>query len=360
MYKHKFILFFMLSICFFDCSNEPEKETKTSSVKNIFQKEAVLVEIADVSKGAFDLEILGNGKALAKRNADVRFQAQERIRRIFVKNGDVVNKGQVLAQLDDTESSKRVLRSKTLLEKAFVELDDRLIDYGYRLKDSARVPAGILQMAKVKSGFNNAVYDYSDARTSLRKNTIIAPFSGRIADLEAREDNNTDAFKHFCTLIDDSEIEIEFNVLESEFRFLSNGTKMAVIPYGDDSEVPGNVTQINPSIDVNGMIKITGTVNNKNKRLLNGMNLKVIIKKSIPNKIYIPKEALVQRDNRDVVFSFINGHAKWNYVETDLQNREYVCIRSGLKIGQKVIVTNNTNLAHDSEVKIAASVEKND
>ena len=59
---------------------------------------------------------------------------------------------------------------------------------------------------------------------------------------------------------------------------------------------------------------------------------------------------MVLRDNKKVVFTYQEGKAIWNYVETSLENYENVVIEKGLKKGVEVIVSGNVNLAHNSKV----------
>lgn len=353
----------LVFVCFMYACNVPSegKDAQIDTLtKSSFHKEVITVKVVPVREGGVNQEIISNGKVFAWNNAEIRFPIAEKIKAIYVKNGDRVVKGQILALLDDAELKSKLQRTRSAIEKASVELDDRLIDYGYRLKDSLKVPLGILKMAKTKSGYNAAMYDYSDSRTALGRTKIIAPFSGKIADVEAREYNNSETFRKLCTLIDDSRLLVEFNVLESEFHILSKGAKIDVIPYGGDLVVKGLVGQINPMIDANGMIKIIATVENTGNNLLNGMSVRIVVKKMIPNKMFIPKEAVLKRQNHDIVFTYEDGHAKWNYVETGLQNSAYITIRSGLKKGQMVIVSNNANLADDVEVSLDSSLVSNE
>ncbi len=318
----------------------------------ILSKEDTKVRTARVSEGTFDLEIISNGKAYAVNNAEIRFPFPEKISSIFVKNGDRVEMGQTLAGLDSTELCSKLSRAKEAMDKALIDLDDRLIDYGYRLKDSLKVPPEIMRIARTRSGYNNARYNYTDIQVLLEKSRIVAPFSGKVANIEAREFNSSDAFHKLCTLIDDSRMQVEFTVLETEYNFVGKGAPLEVMPFDGGTPMHGIVTQVNPLIDDNGMIRIIGSVLNPSARLLDGMSVKVVVKRAIPDKLYIPKEAIVRRQDREVVFTYAEGTAKWNYVETDLQNSRYVTIRSGLEKGQQVIISNNLNLAHNGKVTL--------
>lgn len=352
--KNFYLLIFILYLLELGCSQTDNVQNESSKIKKTeFKEEKKYVTLSTVKKGSFNLEIISNGIVYATNNADIKFPINENIQSITVKNGQLVSRGQVLAVLDNTELKSKLDRSKEAIDRARVELDDRLIDYGYRLKDSAKVPVEIMRMAMIKSGYNNARYDYKDAKTALNKTLILAPFTGKIANLEARVFNSSDSFEKLCTLIDDSKMKVEFNVLETEYHFLSKGSVVEVSSFGETFLLKGLITEINPLIDENGMIKITATVNNSQDKLLDGMSVKVIIKKAVANKLYIPKEAVLQRQNRQVVFTYEEGKSKWNYVETGLENSKFVCINSGLTPDMMVIVSNNINLAHESKVELA-------
>jgi RND family efflux transporter MFP subunit len=334
-------------------SNTAEKaKEKPVDASMLYQKKNVEVGITPISTGNFAMEIISNGKAIAANHVIIRFPVSGKIIAVNVKNGDHVSSGQLLARLNDEDQQNRLNRSKEALEKALVDLDDRLIDYGFRLKDSAKVPAEMMRMARIKSGFNSAQHDFADAKTALQKTAIYAPFGGKIANLEASAFNQSDGYKEFCTLIDDSKLRVQFNVLETEFRYIKKGSEIEVSPFGQDVAVKGVVSEINPQIDQNGMIQITGQVDNREGLLLNGMSVRVIARNNIPEKLFIPKGAVLQRQNREVVFTYEDGRAKWNYVETGQQNTRFIVINAGLDKDKEVIFTNHETLAHDTEVDI--------
>ena len=75
-----------------------------------------------------------------------------------------------------------------------------------------------------------------------------------------------------------------------------------------------------------------------------------MLKNSVPDCIIIPKEAVLYRQNRKVVFVYKEGKAIWTYVETSHENSTNVAVTDGLEEGMEVIVENNINLAHEAEV----------
>src|SRR5690606_4084492 len=84
--------------------------------------------------------------------------------------------------------------------------------------------------------------------------------------------------------------------------------------------------------------------------LFPGMNCTAEIKILLTETLVVPKEALVIRNGKNVVFTLENGKARWNYVVAGRQNGEEVEILEGLSNGQKAITTNNLQLAHETPV----------
>jgi multidrug efflux pump subunit AcrA (membrane-fusion protein) len=69
-------------------------------------------------------------------------------------------------------------------------------------------------------------------------------------------------------------------------------------------------------------------------------------------RIVLPKEAVVIRVGRAVVFTAEDGRAKWNFITTGRDNGKEVEILDGLTEGKEVIITNNLQLAHDAPVSV--------
>ncbi len=55
----------------------------------------------------------------------------------------------------------------------------------------------------------------------------------------------------------DEIMEVEFPVIESEYSFINQGMPVGIIPFINDSTtITGRITQINPLVDENGMVKV--------------------------------------------------------------------------------------------------------
>lgn len=306
----------------------------------------------------FYRELAGNGKVSALQYSELRFRTGEQIAHVWVKNGDRVRAGEKLAQLDLFRLERAFAQAKDNLVQSELELQDVLIGRGYSLDKQDQVPNEELELAKVKSGYNRTLIAYQLAEEELRKATLYAPFDGVIANLKTKETNMASTGEPFCLVLNDRQVEVNFAILESELALAQRGCDVYVTPFSSGTATEplhGTVTEVNPYVESNGMVKVKAVVNN-NGTLLEGMNVNVLLRNSISNSLVIPKSAVVMRSGKHVVFTHVKGKAQWNYVQIVAENSDSCVVAprhkeyEGLAAGDTVIVAGNLNLAHESEI----------
>ncbi|MBP9767618.1 MAG: efflux RND transporter periplasmic adaptor subunit, partial [Bacteroides sp.] len=297
--------------------------------------------------------LVSNGKVTAGAMADLRFETTGVVAHIYVKNGAPVRKGQKLAELDKFRLKNKTAQAKDALDKAELELQDVLIGQGYPVGDTSKIPADIMKLARVKSGYDQSLSQYELAAYEEEHATLVAPFDGVVANLFSKPFNEASTSESFCSIIGTQSMEVDFTVLGSELPLIKSGDKVIVTPYSDAaSKQEGRITQINPLVDDKGMVKVKASVNGRG-RLFSGMNVRVNVHRSLDGQLVIPKSAVVLRSGKQVVFTLKDGKAQWNYVQTGLENAEsYSMADDALKEGDTVIVTGNVNLAHEAPVKV--------
>jgi cell shape-determining protein MreC len=71
------------------------------------------------------------------------------------------------------------------------------------------------------------------------------------------------------------------------------------------------------------------------------------------DRLLVPVEAVLLRDNRQLVFVVRDGRAQWEYVTTGLENEEWMeIIGDNLNEGDIVVTSGHFTLAHDTQVTI--------
>lgn len=307
----------------------------------------------------FNREVVCNGHLAARVKAQLVPRHTDIVTSINVHEGQWVEKGTLLAVTDETQYSREVERAEREVEKTRVDLADKLIIMGYDvdrdLNPCGDIPTDILRRAEVTSGHFSACYQLQTARQNLDDCHLLAPASGRIADISASLHQRAEKF---CNIIDDTEFDVEFHVLEAELQVVRPGQQVRVSPFADDSLiVTGSITGINPTVNEKGMTKVTARIRG-NRGLLDGMNVRVVVQRPVPQMFVVPKDAVVERDGYNVIFLYDNGNARWTYVDIVHSNISHHAItgcarkETTLHEGDIVITSGNMNLADDTPVRI--------
>ena len=351
--KYNKLLILLLLTGLISCGDEKKGDTEADqSVETVLPDRDNEVTVMTLRTGDFNHELISNGRLSARRFTDLRFESPEVIAEIYVKNGDPVSNGQKLAKLATFRLNNKTAQAKDALDRAKLELQDVLIGQGYSLNDSANVPAATMQLVRTKSGYDQALAQYELAVYEEQHAVLTAPFDGIVANLFAKQHNTASTTDVFCTIIDPRSLEASFTVLESELTLIKIGDKVEVTPFAiPEGKTEGHISEINPLVDTNGMVQVKATVTNRGK-LFEGMNVRISIHRPLANQLVVPKEAVVLRSGKQVVFTLVDEKAHWNYVQTGLENAGSYTITEGLKDGDPIIISGNINLAHETPVTV--------
>ncbi|TDN98957.1 efflux RND transporter periplasmic adaptor subunit [Sunxiuqinia elliptica] len=338
-----------LYACTSKASQSEETDTSTSLLE-----EKSYVKTTIVDREDFTIEIISNGKLAAIQKAELYFENPGLIEAINVQNGQSIPGGFQLANLENNSYQFALKKAKLNKEKAAIDKLDVLIGMGYN-QSAETINPEHEAIANIRSGYNQALIQYEEASMQLERTNLIAPFSGKIEGITQRQHEKANLSKPFCTLINDKRFFINFPVLEPEIGQISLNQKVSVSPIAGAQTSTGKITEINPRIDENGLIWIKAEVKNPGD-YLEGMNVKVSIKKAIPNQLVVPKQAVVLRQNREVLFRYTNGIAFWTYVNVLDENENQYSVEAAeaatLNPGDTIIISNNLNLAHESKVEM--------
>ena len=338
--------------------DKESKEDKTEMARGTYTAEKNLVTVIPLERKVFNKQLVCNGKLEAQNKVSMQFSAQGKIAQINVRDGQKVQKGQVMASLDKEQPRRQLEQARLAYDKAEIQLADRLLNYGYTLADTASIPAEQKRLIYINSGFIDAQMALENAERTYRECDLKAPFSGKVASLKGRVHEQGG---QFCTLIDDSRYLVRFSVLETEYKFVNVGQQVLVSPFvNSDVVLKGTILSINPTVDQNGQIAVTAQVPGSNE-LIDGMNVRIIVENSVPDQFVVPKSAVVIRDNMEVLFRIdpVTGKSLWTYVNVLMSNTTEHAVEpnvergADLNVGDKIIISGNLNLGDDRPVEIA-------
>ncbi len=162
-----FILFLAPVIFLHACSS------KATEIKNLLNKETIAVKLIPIKEQSAVSNIQASGLLATENEAHLSFKIGGIIENIFVKEGEIVRKGQLLATLKSTEIAAGVEQVKLSIDKAQRDYQRALNLY----KDSVTT---LEQLQNAKTGLDIAKQGYQQATFNQQYSKIYAPADGFI------------------------------------------------------------------------------------------------------------------------------------------------------------------------------------
>lgn len=330
------------------CKPDPAA-VSTAVDRRVGSVDTAAVKVAVLAPQDFALTTVSNGKVRAERASDLYLPSTEPVTAVNVHNGSRVGAGQVIAVQRNARAENQLKAARAALRAAQLEMQDVIISQGY--KPGADVPASVLDLARVRSGVERAEINVRAAELERDATVLRAPFAGVVANLTLSVGSTGRNGEAACRIIDPASLTVEFPLLESELAAVKPGMGVEVHPIGTENICKAQVLRFNPMVDKNGQITVQARVTSGREALLDGMNVKAVLRKNGGRQLVVPKTAVVKRQNRDVVFTASKGCAMWNYVSLGEENMDSYVVKDGLNEGDSIIVSGAEGLAHESPVK---------
>ena len=277
--KRKHLILATVCLVMTSCSTNSQQATTSQEpvTTPVDVQEEVVSEVKPEVKELPSNSLTATGKVKAANYTDLYFRSQELIAHVYVKNGARVGKGQKIADLEVFALNSQLRQAEISLEQAKLELQDILIGQGYDPDHLDKVPADMMKLAKVKSGYEQAALQKENALREMENATLVAPFDGVIANLTAKPHHMAGSSEPFCRIIQTSNMEVEFQVLENELHLIKMGQKVEIVPQATTVGVQqGEICSMNPLVDEKGLIQVRARVKG-NVGLMEGMNVTVRI-----------------------------------------------------------------------------------
>lgn len=342
-----FVILVLLSSCKF-----PNILKKKESDKSNLGKEyniTVPVTVSKSTKTTLVKYIKTSGTAEALSKTDVISQASGTIDNIYLNDNEFVKENSKIMEIDKSNILVDIKQSKLEYDKAKSE---------YKAWKNLNNGLSDKQL-KLQTGLTQKELQLEKLQIALEKSTITAPFSGIVYDMNLVKGKYVSAGQKLFSIINNDEMIIRVNVLESEINRIKIGSDV-IVKFSAITEklYKGKVISVSPSINQNTHsceVKINLINDGKIK---DGMYAEVKISaEKYPEKILVYKDAILVRDGKKLVFAVENNKAKWQYVKTGVENEYFVEITNGVKENQDIVIKGNFSLSHDAKVKIIKRVE---
>ena len=329
---------------------------------------AIPVNGATVVRDTLVVNVSAAGQAQAMSRALLAAEVEGAVTDVYVREGQPVRSGQVLARIDPERYALELEKAKARLEQTQAQFEELTL-FDEEIED-ADLRAERRRMARAKSGLSEAEVAVREAEFNVRRATVRAPFAGSVANLAVVAGERVQARDSIAEVVDLSRIKIEVQALETEVLYLEEGREARVtLSAFPDTVLVGRVASINPVIDPRTRTaRVTVAVPNDESAVKPGMYARVSIAARLyADRVMVPREAILERDNRTLVFVLepdepgaLQGTAKWTYVTTGLESDRFVEIVAArgttmLEPGQIVLTDGHYTLIHDARVRLLAA-----
>lgn len=334
------------------------------------------VDFATIEKRPVQPSILASGVLAFRNEVDLTAEVTAKVRSILVKEGDNVEKGQVLLLLDPEiynsaiereeaglrQSAIAIERQRDLValrqkqfERSRALVEQRLIDRARFDEDRNQLELARADLRTSEEARRRAAAIVSDAREQRAKTEVRSPIAGRVVSMPIKVGEtavpSTSAFAgaQLMKIADTSEIIAELKVDEADIAKIDIGQRADVFAAAyPDTALKGSVEQIAlaPTIEGQGRAyKVTVRLQPPaGLRLRSGMSVRSdIFLGDGADRPAVPVEAVVtETDEKDVVrrYLWINreGRAHRVQIETGASDDRWEVVTKGAKPGDAVIV----------------------
>jgi HlyD family secretion protein len=302
-----------------------------------------------IRRGSFVLEVHATGRVEAVRRAELSSRVGERVRQVRVEPGRRVRGGDVLVELDSRPFELSLHEAEAVRGRAELAFESQVFS-------DPEVSETRRQRIADRVGLTEARQKVARAELDLEGTVLRAPFAGEVAAVSATVGERVQADRPLVTLVAVDPVRVPAQVLEADFGRLRVGAPVTVkLSSLAGASISGTIGALGPEIDPERGIGVAYIdLPNPEGRIRPGMFTEVTIAAELrAERLSVPREALLERDRRSLVFRVKQGRAEWSYVETGLENDHQIEILSGIADGDTVLVRGHLTLAHGAAVRVA-------
>jgi membrane fusion protein (multidrug efflux system) len=332
MDRLKMACFFVLPACsFFMLSGCHEKaeasKTKTSS------NQSVIVDVIVASPRSITNTVEANGNVVANEYVELHPEISGRITYLDVPEGTHVEKGFLIARINDADLQATLEKSKVLLDlyQKTEERDRKLLDINGINQADYDLALNNVNGVKADMNFTQAQID---------KTVIRAPFSGVVGLRQVSPGAYVSPSNVIATVQQLDKIKVDFTLPEQYSSILGRGSVVDVeIDAANKIHRKGVIVATEPQVNLSSRnIKVRAILDEGKGHP--GAFVKVSLNAGVDKRaIMVPTNSIIPDDKNNQLILVKDGKAVFVNVQTGVREANNVEITKGLNSGDTVVVT---------------------
>lgn len=306
------------------------------------------VQAAAVRLGDVAANYEGTATLEPEREATVVARTSGVLLRLHVEEGDVVERGQLLAELDADRHRLEVAQAKAQLDRLYREFE--------RMKElHARQLVSSDQFERARSEYESQKAAFDMADLELSYTSIRAPISGMVSQRLVKAGNWIQNQQPLFEIDDFHPLEARLHVPERELSLLQPGYPVTIRTDSRPGRTfGGRVKRISPVVNPDtGTFEVVAELPNEDAELKPGMFVRARIvydtRQDVP---MIPRAALLTDNGDASVFVVDEGVAKKKEIQAGYDDGESVEVSGGLEPGQVVVTVGQGSLRDGTPVEV--------
>ena len=323
--------------------------SRANSKEKIYTQDYSYMEVKKTDEiGTLNL----NGYIKANNPIGIFVDKKLKVKEVFIKNGDFVEKGQILMTFDDDEANKlnrNIEKERINLEK--IQRDLNTTRELYKLGGASRDEVRNLEDNARVSQLNIDEYIEVLNKTATE---VRSPVDGVVSNLKAQENYLVDTDSSLLEIIDSNDLRIIVEIPEYNSQSVKIGQSVKVRQdiSDDDKVYDGEITKISrlsttSSLTSENVLEADVKTKELIPNLVPGFKIKAVLQlKSDEKNIIIPKIALQSENGKYFVFT-IDTKNTVKRKEVTVKNivGDNIIVTSGLNVGEILIITPDNRLS---------------
>ena len=316
----------------------------------------VPVTVQPVSLGTIESMVSTNGTLRAESEAEMINEVRGNLYFIDINGrkpveGTRVEAGQLIARIESEEHVNTVrMESKRLaVENTEKSLEDKIALFEEGLGLESEVDAARKSVADANS-------DYQNGLIQLGKMNIHAPISGFLTALtDLTESTLVEQNTVIGKVVSYGQIIVDLKIPNSQMHQIDFAMEVRVTNYAfADETFSGRIAVMDPTLDpATRTFRVEAAIDNPDRKLRPGMFVRAdVITESRRDIVVVPRELILTRQNRRVVFIEEAGRAQMRVIETGLEDDALVEVVDGLSEGERLITSNYETLRSRTQVRV--------
>ncbi len=317
-----------------------------------------------VQRGDITAQVQFSARIIPAVEEELFFRADGRVRNVYVRGGDEVKKGQVLADLVSLDKMEaEALQQEYTLRRAEINLEmawlrqqlaatqDATWNTGYEIRQ--KMNQYEVELAQI--ALDETKLQVKSLNTNITDAQIVSPLDGKVLAVDVLEGAEVRAFNPLITVGDDTQLEVGATLTTTQMQELAEEMTVIVeLPNRPGEKLNGKVrslpypygtgggTQTSSTTTAGAKVDNTTRVALENPDSIKGFRLGdlvqvTVILESKKDVLWLPPAAIRSFEGRNFIVIKTDGLPKRVDVRIGIKNEEQVEILAGVEEGQVAI-----------------------